>query len=144
MPDQTASELLTKLAQKAKEAEDSAAAARAKDRAALQARRDAIETSLDEADAKLEASEEKAISKWGQMEGTLHNHIAEKRASIKADLGAQKASRDAKRATRRADHAESDAVLAVGLALDAIETAEYEVIDAVLARAEADELAPAG
>lgn len=144
MPDQTASELLTKLAQKAKEAEDSATAATAKDRAALQARRDAIETSLDEADAKLADSEEKAISKWSQMEGTLHNHIAEKRASIKADLDAQKASRDAKRATRRADHAESDAVLAVGLALDAIETAEYEVIDAVLARAEAEELAPAG
>ena len=39
--------------------------------------------------------------------------------------------------------AESDAVLAVGFALDAIETAEYEVIDAVLARAEADALAAA-
>src|SRR5262245_16716291 len=141
MPGQTASELLTKLAQKAKEAEDSAAAARANDRAALQARREAIETSLDEADAKLQASEEKAESKWGEMESTLHNHFAEKRASIKADIDAQKAARDEKRAIRRADRAESDAVLAVAHALDAIETAEYEVIDAVLARAEADEQA---
>jgi hypothetical protein len=77
------------------------------------------------------------------MQSTLHKNLANKRAEIKADLDAQRASRDAKRAVRRADQAESEAVLAVGLALDAIENAEYEVIDAVLARAVADELAPA-
>ena len=143
MPEQTASELLTALAQKAKEAEDSAAAARAKNRAALEARRDAIETCMDESEAKLEAEAQHAKSKMGQMNSTLHSHLAEKRAAVKADLDAQKASRDAKRATRRADNAESDAVLAVGFALDAIETVEYEVIDAVLARAEADALVSA-
>jgi hypothetical protein len=143
MPEQTASELLSKLAQKAKDAEESAAAAKAQNRAALEARRDAIETSIDESKAKLAGSADEAKSKWSEMEGTLHKNFAEKRAAIKADLDAQKASRDANRAIRHADNAESDAVLAVGLALDAIETAEYEVIDAVLARAEADELTPA-
>jgi hypothetical protein len=143
MPQQTPSELLTQLAHKAKEAEDAAAAARAKNHAALEARRKAIETSMDEADAKLEAEEEHVVSKWSQMDSTLHKHLAEKRASIKADIETQKAARDTKRAAKRADHAEEDALLAVGLALDAIETAEYEVIDAVLARAEAEDLVPA-
>ena len=77
------------------------------------------------------------------MQSALHKNFADKRAQMKADLDAQKASIDAKRAVRRADHAESEAVLAVGLALDAIENAEYEVIDAALARAEADDLAAA-
>jgi hypothetical protein len=143
MPEQTPSELLTKLAQKAKDAEESAAAARAKNRAALEARRGAIEASVDESKAKLERSAQDTDSKWSQMESALHKNFADKRAAIKSDIEAQKTSRDAKRAVRRADNAESDAVLAVGVALDAIETAEYEVIDAVLARAEADELASA-
>ena len=143
MPEKTPSELLSELAQRAKDAEEAAGAARAKDRAALEARRDAIETSIDESKADRAGSAEGAKSKWGQMQNTLHKNFAEKRAAIKADLDAQKASIDAKRAIRRADHAESEAVLAVGLALDAIENAEYEVIDAALARAEADELTPA-
>ena len=143
MPDKTPSELLSELAQRAREADESAAAARAKNRAALEARRDAIENSIDQSKAELAHNAQEAKSKWGQMQGTLHKNFADKRVKIKTDLDAQRASRDAKRAVRRADDAESEAVLAVGLALDAIENAEYEVIDAVLARAEADELAPA-
>ena len=143
MPDKTPSELLTELAQRAKDAEESAAAARAKNHAALEARRDALETSIDQSKTELVGNSEQARSKWLEMQSALHKNFADKRAQMKADLDAQKASIDAKRAVRRADHAESEAVLAVGLALDAIENAEYEVIDAVLARAEADELAPA-
>ena len=143
MPDKTPSELLSELAQRAREADESAAAARAKNRAALEARRDAIENSIDQSKAELAHNAQEAKSKWGQMQSTLHKNLANKRAEIKADLDAQRASRDAKRAVRRADQAESEAVLAVGLALDAIENAEYEVIDAVLARAEAEELTPA-
>jgi len=143
MPDKTPPELLSELAKRAKEAEESAAAAMAKNRAALEARRDAIETSIDQSKTKLAGNAEEAKSKWGQMQSTLQENFADKRAEIKADLDAQRASRDAKRAVRRADDAESEAVVAVGLALDAIENAEYEVIDAVLARAEAEELTPA-
>jgi hypothetical protein len=143
MPEQSPSELLTKLAQRTKDAEEAAAAARARNREALEARRKAIEASIRESEAKLAAAEEDAQSKWGQMAKTLHNNFAEKRRQIKANLDDQKASRDAKRAVRRADEAESDAALAVALAADALETAEYEVIDAALARAEADELTTA-
>ena len=143
MPDKTPSELLSELAQRARHADESAAAARAKDRAALEARRNAIENSIDQSKAELSRNAKEASSKWGQMQGTLHKNFADKRAKIKTDLAAQRASRDAKRAVRRADDAESEAVVAVGLALDAIETAEYEVIDAALARAEAEELTPA-
>ena len=140
MPDKTPSELLSELAQRAKDTEESAAAARAKNRSALEARRNAIETSMDHSKAELAGTTEEGRSKWGQMQSTLQENFADKRAEIKADLDAQRASRDAKRAVRRADDAESEAVVAVGLALDAIENAEYEVIDAVLARAEAEEL----
>jgi hypothetical protein len=143
MPGKTPPELLSELAKRAKEAEESAAAAMAKNRTALEARRDAIEASIDQSKTKLAGNAEEAKSKWGQMQSTLQKNFADKRAEIKADLDAQRASRDAKRAVRRADDAESEAVVAVGLALDAIENAEYEVIDAVLARAEAEELTPA-
>lgn len=143
MPTETPSELLTTLAHKAKEAEESAAAARAEDRSALEARRSAIESSIEQSKSELADDAQEQKSSWSHMESELHKSFAEKRASVRDHLDAQKSSRDAHRAMRRAEHAESDAVLAVGLALDAIEAAEYEVIDAVLARAEADELAPA-
>jgi hypothetical protein len=48
-----------------------------------------------------------------------------------------------KRAQHRADNAEIDAVAAVSIAILVVEVAEYEVLDAVLRRAEADELAAA-
>ena len=44
---------------------------------------------------------------------------------------------------RRADHAEADAIAAVDFASAALEEAEYAVLDARLARMEADDLAAA-
>jgi hypothetical protein len=67
MPDKTPSGLLSELAQRSKGAEESAAAERAKNRAALEARRDAIETSIDQSKAELAGNAEDAKSKWGQM-----------------------------------------------------------------------------
>ena len=48
---------------------------------------------------------------------------------------------DVKQAERRADNAESAALIAIDYADATIEEAEYAVVDAILARAEADEAA---
>jgi hypothetical protein len=55
----------------------------------------------------------------------------------------QKATLDLARANSRADAREDDAVMAVDFALQAVEEAEYEVLDAILARTEANEMAGA-
>jgi hypothetical protein len=46
-------------------------------------------------------------------------------------------------ARRNADQAESDAAFAVAFAYGAVEEAEYAVLDAILARMDADDLAGA-
>jgi hypothetical protein len=48
---------------------------------------------------------------------------------------------DAKEALRRADAAEEDALFAIDYAYGTIEEAEYAVLDAILARMDADDLA---
>ena len=146
-----ASELLAELSQKAKEAEDYATEVKSRNRANLEARRNEIEASLDEDAAELdaEAAEDQAeldaeaaeaADSWRQIQNNLRAGFKEKKAAIKAEIDAQKAARDARRATKRADRAEAEADITVQIALGAIEQAEYAVLDAVLARADADEV----
>lgn len=136
----TPSELLDQLAQKAKEAEGSANAVKEKNRAGLEAKRSAIEAKLEADEAKLDAASKDAGSKLEEMQRDLQTSFAAKRSSIKAEIAEQKVARDVKRAAKRADHAELDAEFAVDFALAAIEQAEYAVINAVLARADSDDL----
>ena len=68
-----------------------------------------------------------------------NDHIAK----IQARIDAEKDKLDVSRAQHRAELAESDAIEAVDFALMAIEWAEWAVVDAELARMEADELAGA-
>ena len=62
-------------------------------------------------------------------------------AALKEDMGDRRAEHDLDRANRRAENAEGDAAFAIDYAVAAIEEAEYAVLDASLARMEADELA---
>jgi hypothetical protein len=62
---------------------------------------------------------------------------------IKCDLEARKHTTDVKRAQRRAEGAEQDATAAIGFAVFAVEQAEYAVLDAIVARDEADTAARA-
>jgi hypothetical protein len=135
-----ASELLADLSQKAKQAEAYAAEVRTRNRAKLEARRNEIEESLEESGPELDIAQTGAAANWQQVRNNLRAGFQEKKASIKAEIDAQKAARDAKRATKRADQAEAEADVAVKIAVDAFEQAEYTVLDAVIARAEADEL----
>jgi hypothetical protein len=76
---------------------------------------------------------------WAEVQQNWHSHVAK----VSSDIEARKQEHDASRAARMADHAEDDAIAAVDFALAALEEAEYAVLDARLARMEADDLAAA-
>jgi hypothetical protein len=100
--------------------------------------RTAVDKTSQELEAKASDARDEASKRWSEVRENWNEHIAKIRERIDAD----KAERDAKRMERRAQRAEDDAT-AVGFALLAIQEAEYEVLDAALARAEADEFASA-
>ncbi len=64
-------------------------------------------------------------------------------AALKEDMTDRRAEHDLDRANKRAENAEGDAAFAIDYAVAAIDEAEYAVLDAALARKEADELAGA-
>jgi len=72
---------------------------------------------------------------WDSQQARWSAHIA----AMHRDVEHRKAEHDAKRAERRAEHSEVDAEFAVDYAYGAIIEAEYAVLDAILARAEAED-----
>jgi hypothetical protein len=136
-----ASDELTKLAARAKQAEDRVAAAHAKAREDLE-----HDVELSAADAKATAEKLRQTAHagkgkvsvwWDNAQRTWNEHIA----TIRENIDARRAEHDLGRAELRADVAEDDASFAIDYAYAAIEEAEYAVLDASLARVEADELA---
>jgi hypothetical protein len=137
------SDQLTKLAARAKEAEDRAAAAQGKARADLEhdvenARKSAQEQA-DKLRATADANKGKLSVWWNDLQRSWDEHIER----IRADIEERRAEHDVDRAQSRAENAEDDAAFAIDYAYAAIEEAEYAVLDASLARMEADELAAA-
>jgi hypothetical protein len=132
------------MAAHAKQAEDSAAAARTEDQQQLEARAKELEATITKASDDIvvvtDDAQAEAAADWKKLQTSLHDSFAEKRASVKAEVDAQRASQDAKRASKRADRAEADADAAIQFAIAAIDQAEYTVIDATLARMDADAL----
>jgi vacuolar-type H+-ATPase subunit I/STV1 len=136
-----ASDELTKLAARAKQAEDRVAAARAKAKDDLE-----HDVELSAADAKATAEKLRQTAQagkgkvsvwWDNAQRTWNEHIA----TIRENIEARRAEHDQDKAELRADIAEDDALFAIDYAYAAIEEAEYAVLDASLARVEADELA---
>jgi hypothetical protein len=138
-----ASDQLSKLAAKAKEAEDRAAAAQTKAKADLQ---QDVENSRavaqDQADSLRESADAgkgRISAWWHDVQRSWNEHIA----AIREDVDRRRAEHDTERAKEYADQAEADASFAVDYASAAIDEAEYAVLDAALARKEADEMAAA-
>jgi hypothetical protein len=79
---------------------------------------------------------EEAATNWQAMQDKWHSHIAQlhQRAADK------KAERDVHRAELKAEEAEGYAQDAIGFAIVAAQEAEYAVLDAALARSDADAL----
>jgi hypothetical protein len=136
-----ASQKLAKLSERAKEAEDHAATAR------NQARAD-VEKSANEARAAAEAHAEELRNSaaatgaqisgsWNDMQRSWADHVAQ----VRENIDEKKGQLDAKRAGRRADDAEVDALIAIDYAYATVEEAEYAVLDAISARMEADDFA---
>jgi hypothetical protein len=132
---------LTKLATRAKEAETRAAAARAKSRADLEQEvGSARATAQARADRLRETAEERkgSISAWWtDVQKSWDEHVAE----VRGHLETKKEQHDVRVAQRRTETAEADAEFAIDFAYSAVVEAEYAVLDAALARKEADELA---
>ena len=134
-----ASDDLTKLADRAKEAEERVAAAREKGKADLEADLDyARGAGEEEAEALRETAEQgkgRISDRWEGVQEAWNQAIAK----VHEDVEGRKTEHDLHKAQRRADSAEDDARFAIDFAYSAIGEAEYAVLDASLARMEADE-----
>jgi hypothetical protein len=134
-----ASAQMKRLSDRASEAEANANAKNAKDKAALQQRVDAAEADARQASDKMKASANKAKDEttqwWGQVQDNWKSHVAK----VHKDVEETKAHMKADRAEARAERAEDDAAAAVDFAYAAIEEAEYQVLNAAMARVDAED-----
>ena len=94
------------------------------------------DTAATELRVKAEAAKTDATATW-----TTCSERGRPISKVRADIDRKKAEVGASNATMRADWAEADADLAISLAYAAIEEADYAVLQALLARREADEAA---
>ena len=136
-------ELMDALAERARQAKERvhASASTTKERLESQVAeaRASAEKTNGQVEQKAQGAREGASEHWTAARKDWNAHIAQMRR--KADD--QKATLDATRAEHRAQDREDDAVMAVDFAMQAVEEAEYEVLDAILARSEANSMAAA-
>jgi hypothetical protein len=81
---------------------------------------------------------------WDQQQEAWNSHVAKVRNDIeekKAEFEGKKSELDVKKAERHADHAERDAAWAIDYAYAALEEADYSVLRAIVARANAEDVA---
>jgi hypothetical protein len=137
------SEQLADLSARAKKAEDDAAAARKEARATIQARVEKLEADATTRSTKMKQSATQAKDTLAVQWADLQTTMKTQRDTIKSDIDARKKEQDAKRAENKADRAEDNAEAAIGFAYDAVEYAEAAVLDAVIARSDAEAIAGA-
>jgi hypothetical protein len=138
------SEQLSDLSDRVKKTEDVVAAARQKNRQNLEHQRDRLRASIAERNANIEehlaAAKGGAEASWSETRSSVQRWFT----TIQAEADERRTERGIKKAERHAEIAEQDAADAIDLVLYVLEQAEYAVVDAVLARADADELALSG
>jgi len=134
-----ASAQLKRLSVRASEAEADAKALKAKNKAALEQKVDSAKASAQQASNDLKASaketQDEMTQWWGQIQENWKSHIAKIRQQNEQD----KAHMKADQAEIWAEIAEDDAAAAVDFAYAAIEEAEYQVLNAAMRRAEAED-----
>ena len=137
------SDQLSRLAARTKDLEDRAAAARAKAKGDLEQdvkkARESAQAQADTLRQSAEASQGKISAWWDSVQRSWNDHLA----AVRKNVDEKEATHDLKKARRIADQAEVDAEFAIDYAYAAIEEAEYAVLEATLARMEADEVAEA-
>ena len=137
----TLSDQLTKLAARAKEVEDRAAAAKVQAKADLEQEvknaREAAQTQADSLHAHTEKKKNDVSEWWSDLGREWKKQIA----SIRREVDKDRAAHDLKHAQKAAERADDDAAFAIDYVYAALGEAEYAVLDAYLAHKEADELA---
>ncbi|MGZ8563833.1 MAG: YtxH domain-containing protein [Candidatus Limnocylindria bacterium] len=131
---------LTKLAERAKEAETRYSEVREEARTDLEQNVESSRESAQEHAAKLRSAAEKSSADISGGLSAIQNSWNEHIARIRRDLEGKKAEHDVHKAQRRADDAEAYASFAIDLAYSAVAEAEYAALDAALARMDADEM----
>jgi hypothetical protein len=138
------SDQLSRLAVRAKQAEDRLAAARtqARDRLEQDVRkaREDTEAAAEKLRSESAAASDRANAWVEDIQRPWSDHVAEARRR----MDARKARHDAKVAERYAEDAENYAQFMIALAYSAIEESEYAALEAVLARQDADAAKGAG
>jgi len=138
------SDQLTDLANRTKQLEDSAAAAREQDRKKLEPHRDELDASMQKQAQKIKTDAQKAGVQVRSWWADTTDRIEERRAEVGAKMAKNKAEHQAKKADRDAEDAENYASNLIGLAAYVTDAAEYAVVDAAIARSEADAIATGG
>jgi hypothetical protein len=132
------SEVLTDLSQQAKKVEDAFAAIAEETDAAAEARRERTQTAAKEAVDRLDqgvtAAGESVAGHWH----ALQTRIDEEITGVQEGIAARRHERDVSKAEGQAEAARERAMRAVAFASAAIETAGLAVVDAALARREAE------
>jgi hypothetical protein len=135
------SDQLTDLAARAKSTEDVLSAAQERNRARLESQRDELKASIAagnaEAQQRAAADEAKTQQWWNDIRSSVDAQFA----TMRAEADERRTEKGIKKAERHAEQAEQDAADAIDWALYFLDQAEYSAIDAVLARADADDLA---
>jgi hypothetical protein len=137
----SASDRFSELRQRVEQGESNIQAAASEDSAKLEAKADEARKAADDHAAQFAATAQKtseqAESHWNELQSSWDHH----RQHVRQRIEEKKGELDLASAQHDADWAESDAVNAVDFALAAAEEAEYAVLDATLARANADAMA---
>ena len=135
------SDELSKLAARAKEAEERVAAATNQARAQLEqdvkGAREAAQAQSARLQEAAETDKEKISDWWAGMQKSWSDHVT----GIRRNVDAKRGDLETKAAARDADIAEQDAIFAARFALGAVEEAEYAALYATLARMDANSLA---
>ena len=134
------SEQLQVLSQRTKKFEDSVSAAHKNDRADLKRRLDQLNSDIEDTGQRIETSAADAKENLRSGWADIKRRIEERVTAARTKLQERKAERDVNKAEHRAQAAENDAADAIAFAVYVLDQAEYAVVDAALARAEADDL----
>ena len=135
------SEQLTDLAARSKRTEDVVAAAQAKNRARLESQRDTLKASIADGDAKARERAAAAAANTQQWWSDTRSSVDARFATMRAKADERRTEKDIKKAEHHAEQAEQHAAETIDWGLYVLDQAEYAVIDAVIARADADDLA---
>jgi hypothetical protein len=135
------SDQLNELSIRAKQVEDRVTAARGKAKADLESdvkeARASAQAQADVLRETAEAGKGKLSAWWESVQRSWNEHLA----AIRKNIEDRRAEHDLAAAEKVADRAEEDASFAIAFAYAALEEAEYAVLDATLARMDADDLA---